>query len=58
MTARWFQPLGLCQGRLCVRAAVGILRGERNEEIGKFCPRCAQARLAEARRDECRPFPL
>lgn len=46
MTARWFDHLGICQGLLCTRKAVGILRDERNGAIGKFCEKCAQARIA------------
>lgn len=49
MTARWFERFGLCQALLCTRTATGVLRDERNAEIGKFCDRCAQARRAAAK---------
>lgn len=50
MPVRWFDRLGNCQAPLCTKVAVGILRDERNADIGKFCQRCATARLEEARR--------
>lgn len=49
MMPRWFDQLGNCHAPFCGKTAVGILRGERNEEIGKFCMKCAQVRLADAR---------
>lgn len=45
MSAKWFDRLGQCSGPRCTRAAVGIVRGESNEEIGKFCERCSEARI-------------
>lgn len=49
MTATWLDRFGICQAPLCARVAVGILRDERNGEIGRFCNKCAQTRLNAAR---------
>lgn len=49
MPAKWFERFNNCQADLCTRKATGVLRDERNGEMGKFCDKCAQARLAAAR---------
>jgi len=46
MAAKWFDRFGNCQALLCTRKATGVLRDERNGEIGKRCDRCAQAAIA------------
>ena len=44
----WFDRLGRCQ---CGKAAVGLLRGMRNESYGPWCERCANKKLNEATRE-------
>lgn len=44
-TARWFDSLGSCR---CGKAATGTLRGTRNESMGVYCSRCANARIKAA----------
>lgn len=45
--ARWFDALGTCQ---CGKPAHGKLMGPRNESYGSYCTRCAEARLAKAKK--------
>ena len=42
---RWFDALGTCQ---CGKPAHGRLMGPRNESYGKYCTKCADARLKKA----------
>lgn len=46
--AQWFDPLGTC---VCGHAATGTLRGPRNDSYGTYCKRCADRRLAKAKRE-------
>lgn len=54
--ARWFDATGQCR---CGKHATGILRGTRNESLGPYCERCANARIrkAEKEREAAPPHP-
>jgi hypothetical protein len=47
-TAQWFDGTGSCR---CGKKATGILRGTRNESLGPYCERCADARIKKAQRE-------
>lgn len=48
--ARWFDALGVCDALGCKRPATGTVRGPRNDSYGHYCQRCADKRLAAARK--------
>jgi len=54
--AQWFDALGTCR---CGKKATGLLRGTRNESLGPYCERCAEARIKKAQkeRDRARQHP-
>lgn len=45
---RWFDRLAPCS---CGKPAHGVLRGPQNESYGAYCTKCAEARLARAKRE-------
>jgi hypothetical protein len=47
---RWFDALGNCH--VCGKPAHGKLMGPRNESYGAYCTKCANARLAKARKEQ------
>ena len=53
---RWFDSLGKC--RECPKPGIGILRGSRNESYGAYCQRCADRRLAWAKKEREREAKL
>lgn len=44
MTAKWLERFGGCVN--CGKRADGILRDERNGELGRYCIKCAQHKIA------------
>lgn len=46
---RWFDELGEC--RECPKPATGKLMGSRNDSYGPYCKKCADKRLARAKKD-------
>lgn len=46
--AQWFEDFGSCM--TCGRRAAGILRDDRNGNIGKRCQSCAKKEIAAAHR--------
>jgi hypothetical protein len=49
MDARWFDALGTCPR--CGKAATGILRGARNENLRPSCKRCADFLIKKSDRE-------
>jgi len=47
--AQWFSPLGLCRTH-CGKPATGSLMSYRNEKLGDYCKRCADAIIKRAHR--------
>lgn len=48
-SAQWFDSLGACCG--CGKAATGKLMGTHNQSLGSHCKRCADKRIAKARKE-------
>ena len=46
---RWFDAFGPCEG--CGKPATGRLMGPRNDNYGAYCLRCADRRLAKAKKE-------
>lgn len=46
-SVQWFDPYGKCR---CGKKSDGILRGTRNESYGDHCRKCAEKRIAAAKR--------
>ncbi len=48
MIARWFDALGTCR---CGKPATGKLMSDRNDSLGPYCRKCAEARINKEERD-------
>ena len=46
---RWWEALGDCRGG-CGKPGTGLLRDSRNSSHGAWCQKCADKRLATAKR--------